>query len=91
MGRSSDGWVTGIAPPESERESATGIWSGNEIHLAGRSHVRVDGVWRDVPVGYELRVEPGTGHLVGTRNGAPIHLAPTIIQGPDCSHEPPVP
>ena len=91
MTRRSDGKVLGFAPPDSAQESATGGWTGDAIHLTGTSHDRVAGAWRDEPLTYDLRPEPGTGHLIGTRDGAPIHLAPTAIQGPDCSKEPPVP
>lgn len=38
------------------------------------------------PLTYALSLEPGTGHLVGTRNGTPFRLAPVVFvkSGPVC-------
>src|SRR5205823_2142620 len=85
-----DGRVSGVAPPPEPHENAQGVWKGDVLHLEGKSHLQRNGAWVDDPVTYDLRKTPA-GHLVGTRNGSPIDLAPTDIQGPDCSHEPPVP
>ena len=84
-----NGRVLGIQPPPQPSETATGTWKNGTLSLHGDRETP----WLDPrqqpakePVTYELKREGS--HLVGTRNGVPIRLAPTELHYPDCSKEP---
>ncbi len=60
-----------------------------EVHVTGGMPPRplsTTGRARPRPLAYALALEAGTGHLVGTRNGAPVRLAPVVFvkTGPPC-------
>lgn len=84
-----NGRVLGIRPPPEPSETATGTWKDGTLSLHGyREEPGRDPRQppaRD-PVTYELKQDGS--HLVGTRNGVPIRLAPTELHYPDCPDEP---
>ena len=80
-------------------------WSEETVGTLDQGHVVLEGArvtrggrvdstesWRRFePVTYELRFEPTTTQLVGTRNGNPLRLAPLFLEPmpEDCGDGPP--
>jgi len=87
-------------PPREETEALTGTRDGDHIVLTGLHKVATfpDPI-RDVVEGapengtttvrYDLRLDPKTGHLAGTRDGRPIWLARFRTIHADCGSPPP--
>jgi hypothetical protein len=93
--------VGGVArPSRSETEKLTGTRTGNHVVLTGE-HVVVTGapIYAAMPgetpdppravVKYDLRIDPKTGHLVGTRDGQPLWLARFKTYAATCGSPPP--
>jgi hypothetical protein len=93
--------VGGVArPSRSETEELKGTRTGNHVVLTGE-HMVVTGapIYAAMPgetpdppravVRYDLRIDPKTGHLVGTRNGEPLWLARFKTYAATCSAPPP--
>jgi hypothetical protein len=91
----------GVArPPRSETERLKGTRTGNHVVLTGEHvvmtavppHPPMPGEVPDPPktaVKYDLRINPKTGHLVGTRNGQPLWLARFKTYAATCGSPPP--
>jgi len=87
-------------PPRDETETLTGTRDGNHIMLAGRHKLATfpDPI-RDPAQGapengettvkYDLRFDPRTGHLVGSRDGRPLWLARFKTYHAECGSPPP--
>lgn len=69
-------------PHEPAHERGRGDWTDGVLRIDGEHVPRQSylGSAPSSPVSYELRREEATGNLVGTRNGAPIRLAPARIE-----------
>ena len=82
-----NGRVLGIQPPPQPSETATGSWEDGTLSLHGERETPGPDPRRPAkdPVTYELKRDGS--HLVGSRNGVPIRLAPTELHYPDCSKE----
>lgn len=87
-------------PPRDETETLTGTRDGNHVVLTGVHKVvtgaspypAMPGETPDPPdakVRYDLRFDPKTGHLVGTRNGQPLWLARFKTHAANCGSPPP--
>jgi hypothetical protein len=87
-------------PPRDETETLTGTRDGNHVVLTGaHTVVTYPDPVRDVVEGqsdngpstvkYDLRVDPKTGHLVGTRDGQPLWLARFKTHQASCGSPPP--
>lgn len=62
-------------------ERLAGTYVEGRLRLSGE--VSQDGTFKSPePVTYDLRYEPATQHLVGTRNGAPMTWVPLYIANP---------
>jgi hypothetical protein len=87
-------------PARDETEKLTGTREGDHVVLTGE-HVVVTaaspyppmpGEEPDPPkatVKYDLRLDPKTGHLVGTRDGQPLWLARFKVHPANCGSPPP--
>ena len=87
-------------PSRSETEKLKGTRTGNHVVLTGKHKVvtaaspypPMPGESPDPPeetVKYDLRLDPRTGHLVGTRNGQPLWLARFKTFAAHCGSPPP--
>jgi hypothetical protein len=83
-----------------ESETLTGTREGDHVVLRGHHVVVTTGLaYPSVPDGsqesaktiikYDLRLDPKTGHLVGTRAGRPFWLARFKMRHADCGGSPP--
>ncbi len=81
-------------------ERLQGTFTGDRLRLAGEAfEVLAPGVTSAMPlpepqrITYDLRRDAVTGHLVGTRGGAPFRLARLVLvkpaDGKDCGPAPP--
>ncbi|HVZ88680.1 MAG TPA: hypothetical protein VHG72_17035 [Polyangia bacterium] len=88
-------------PPRDETETLTGTRDGNHIVLVGEHTVVTyaspytslpgDGSGENskTSVKYDLRLEPNSGHLVGTRDGRPLWLTRFKTTPTNCGSRPP--
>jgi hypothetical protein len=90
----------GVArPPRQESEALKGTREGTHIVLIGQHRVVTFGApYQPLPgepanqkttVKYELRLDPKSGHLVGTRDGKPLWLARFKVHQAPCGPSPP--
>jgi len=90
-----------MRPPREETETMTGTRDGNHIVLSGQHRVVIYGQPSypslrggdpdrlNTTVTYDIRFDPRTRHLVGTRNGQPLWLARFKIHPANCGSPPP--
>jgi hypothetical protein len=71
-------------PERPPRETAWGTWDGTELVLRGENDGGGFHKHENAPVNYVLRWDATVSHLAGTRNGAPIRLAPLELHERDC-------
>ena len=87
-------------PARDETETLSGTREGAHLVLTGRHKVVVYGEAypsvlngeqqnSETTVKYDLRLDPKTGHLVGTRDGQPLWLARFRTHHAECGSPPP--
>ena len=93
MRRTFDRPAQGMRVERPPHEVAWGTWDGTQLVLRGEQDEGGFHKHENAPVSYVLRWEAKIFQLIGTRNGAPIRLAPLELRERDCGNQkpPPVP